>query len=223
MADNVKTVLDFLKQEGVAVSDAAIAAAERQFSGRILAPADRVLADGEVKESEAFHREKTQDLQRLKEENRKLIATNKDLEDSLVRGDKVNSAKLETALKENATLKAIAERFMATQRARWAAVEKLKADGKLPEQLHTFYTWPEEGKQLDDDAVQRNVAKYEEHVAIGAIKTDGTPALEALDAPRSSPAAKIPAGSEAAWRGLNPSEKIAYGYAHPAKDAATGK
>lgn len=220
MLDNVKAVIAFLRKEGVEVSDAAEAAAAKQYSGRLLAPSDKILEEGDVKESTEFNREKAQNLARFKEENRKFETQVKELEDSLMRGDKVAGAKLATALEENKKLKAIAEKFMVDQHARWAEVVKLKADGKLPEKLEGYYTFPEEGKELDDAIVIDNVAKYNEHRAIGALGEAAVP-LEGPaplgGSPKASPAGGAAAGGDAAWRDMSPSEKIKYGHEHPGK------
>lgn len=230
MLDTIKTVLDFLKGQGVEVSDAAVSAAETQFSGKVLAPSDKVLAEGEMKETEAFNREKTQNLQRFKEENRKLVTENKELEDSLLRGDKVAGKKLVIAEEENKRLKAIADKFMADQRTQWAVAEKLNAEGKFPETLKEYYTFAEKSKELvdgkvvlkelDDEVVLTNVAKFAEHQAIGALKAPAPEEAKLFPfgkPPKGSPSGKPAAGSDASWRDLNAAEKIKFGHEHPPK------
>lgn len=216
----VKTIIDFLKGEGVEISDTAISAAEKRYSGQVLAPTDKVLLEGEVKMTEGFNQQKSKDILEFKEAATKWEAKAKELEDALLRGDNVAAKKLETALGENKRLKTIAEKFMVDQHARWAEVVKLKADGKLPEKLEGYYTFPEEGKELDDAIVIDNVAKYNEHRAIGALGEAAVP-LEGPaplgGSPKASPAGGAAAGGDAAWRDMSPSEKIKYGHEHPGK------
>ena len=212
--ETVKAVVAYLRKEGVEVSDAAADAAKAKFSGQVLAPSDRVLAEGHVSISKDFNDSKTTDLQALKEKVRKLTASLTETEDALARGDKVGTAKLTTALAENVELKAIAERYMAEQHEAWKQVLALKADEKLPATLLPFYTFAAEGEELTDQQVLANVTKFKEHVAIGAYG-EATPVVGPTPAAPKVPPAKGKEGANREpWQGKNPAEKIAYGHAH---------
>lgn len=218
MADKIKAIIDFLKGEGIEISDTAISAAEKQYSGKVLAPVDKVLSEGEMKVTEEFNQQKSKDLLTFKEAATKFETKSKELEEALLRGDNIAAKKLSITLEENKRLKTIAEKFMVDQRTQWKQVLKLKEDGKLPERLQGFYTFPEEGKELDDDMILRNVAKFTEHKAIGAIEgfEEKAPESKPGESPKTPPGGGDK-GGEANWRDLPASEKIKYGHEHPGK------
>lgn len=214
--DTIKSVIEFLRGKGVEISDDAQVAADRRYGEQVFAPSDKVLSDGDVKLTAAFNKERTEDLQRFKEESRRLAASLREAEDSLVRGDKVSSQKLQVALAENEKLKAVSEIYMADQRTIWGSVAALHKDGKLPEAAAKFYTFPEDGGDLDDEQIIRNVAKYREHQALGIFGGGPDNGPTPPPAPRASPTGPAsPQGEE--WRGMPASEKLKLGHERWAK------
>ena len=216
MAENVKSVLEYLRAEGVEISTEAAVAAEKTYGGQVLATSDKVLSDGQIAVDREFNAAKSNDLSAWKEKARKLETQLREAEDALTRGDKVSTAKLDAAVKENEGLKAIATRYMAEQRKVWSEVEKLKTDGKMPDNIAAFYTFPGEGEQIDDDAMLHNVEKYREHQALGVFG-DKPPAVPPGGPPRGAPAGPLPPNADGVWRDKSAHAKMEHGLVNPNK------
>ena len=103
---------------------------------------------------------------------------------------------------------------MADQHTTWKEVLALHAEKKLPEHLLPFYTFAAEGEELTDEQMLANVAKYTEHVAIGALTVDNVQLGIKPAAPKVPPAKGKEGVSREAWADKNPAEKIAHGHKH---------
>jgi hypothetical protein len=210
MADFTE-VLNFLKAQGVEVSAEAGAAAKKQFSGQVLVPSDRVLADGMIAIAKDFNDSKSEDLKAYKERARKAEAERDELKQVLDSGENTSKKKVEKLLEENARLKNLADAHLSEKKQLWKDMAE-----KIPEPMKKFFKFAEKDKELTDEEILVNVSKLREYTDIGAIKADGE--LESAPAGSKAPPGGGPRRTDdKAWRNLPAGEKIKLGYAEEAK------
>lgn len=205
MTSGIEQVLAFLKKQNIEIKPEIEASISKEFEDRVLAPPERVLAEGEVAIKAEWRNEKVRDIAALKEKLKSAERERDELAGILEAGDGDAKGKLEKIVIENKRLKNLADAHLSEKKELWKQTAE-----KIPEPMKRFFAFAGDGKELTDEEILANVSKLKEYADIGAIKLDGEP---------SSPSAsRVPPGGgerlpdRAAWEKLPPTEKIARGY-----------
>ena len=163
-----KEVLDLLKKQGVDIGAEAAAAVHEKFDGQLLVPADKLIGEGQIAVSETAWKDRGEDLTKWKNRAKKAEDNYSELKEATDAGDSVNKKLADERKVELDRLKPLVEKFTKGIKKRWE-----EAAEKIPENLHKYYTFAEEGKELTDEQVSANVEKLTEHLDLKAFELEG--------------------------------------------------
>ena len=164
----LKEVLDLLKKQGVEISAEAAAAVHEKFDGQLLVPADQLVGEGQIAVSEKAWNERGEDLSTWKNRAKKAEQERDELQEAADAGDSHNKTLADKYKTELDRLKPLVERYTKGLKKSWE-----EASEKIPENLHKYYTFAEEGKELTDEQLAANVEKLTEHLDLNAFELEG--------------------------------------------------
>jgi len=156
-------ILAALKRAGVEIDADARDRAKSELEG-LEFPVDEIVGpDQKVVDREEYGRTH-RDLQKWKREARDVRGELDELRDAVDQGDSDNARKASEYKKKLEKFEPLISEFLEKVKSDWASVE-----GKIPEEIKSFFRFPEEGKDLDEDALIHNHKKLEEYRTAGIL------------------------------------------------------
>ncbi len=216
-SEAVNRILKTLRKIGVEFTDEIEAEAKDKLDELVeLAPADSVLADGEMAVKREEYREIKDDLTKLRSRAKDAEKERDDLKRLLDSGESRLAKENALLQKKLNDVEPIHNQLLEQQRKRWEQIAE-----SIPESAQTKFTFPQgDGETLADKEVIANLARYDEYKELGVPGFDGkSPELEpAPDHPKGAPSGPGPKGGPKDLTGKDAGELMEEGYGKVAKN-----